>query len=182
MNNLHNRAENGSSTKLKVPAIIDLEASGFGSQSYPIEVGFALSTGRLECTLIRPEPSWVHWDESAYAVHGITRELLLAFGKPVDQVAHWLNRQLKDTTIYSDAWAHDYAWLAILFDAANTTPSFKLDHLARIMPECESARWNQLHQEIELELGLKRHRASNDAVMLQRTWVRLIESNQFSAA
>lgn len=182
MNNLHNSADIGTAMNLKVPTIIDLEASGFGSQSYPIEVGFALPNGRLECTLIRPEPSWTHWDESAYAVHGITRDLLLAFGKPVDQVAHWLNKQLKGTTVYSDAWGHDYAWLAVLFDAANLAPAFKIDHLASIMPECESARWNQLHQEIELELGLKRHRASNDALMLQRTWVRLMESNIFSVS
>ena len=182
MNNLHNSAEISTSKNLKVPTIIDLEASGFGSQSYPIEVGFSLPNGRLECTLIRPEPSWTHWDDSAYAVHGITRELLLAFGKPADQVALWLNKQLKGMTVYSDAWGHDYAWLAVLFDAANLAPSFKLEHLASIMPECESARWNQLHQEIEMELGLKRHRASNDALMLQRTWVRLMESNVFSVA
>lgn len=165
-----------------VPAVIDLEASGFGGNSYPIEVGFALPDGRLECTLIRPEPEWTHWDESAYSVHGISRELLLAFGKPVDQVALWLNKQLKGMTVYSDAWGHDYAWLAVLFDAANMAPSFKLDHLASIMPECEAARWNELHQEIELELGLKRHRASNDALMLQRTWVRLMDSKKFACA
>jgi hypothetical protein len=166
----------------RVPIVLDLEASGFGSNSYPIEVGFALPNGRLECTLIRPEPEWTHWDESAYAVHGISRELLLAFGKPVDQVALWLNKHLKGMTVYSDAWGHDYAWLAVLFDAANLAPSFKLDHLASIMPECEAARWNQLHQEIELELGLKRHRASNDALMLQRTWVRLMDSKEFAVA
>ncbi len=179
--NLHTSAHIGTTMNLKIPTIIDLEASGFGSQSYPIEVGFSLPNGRLECTLIRPEPSWTHWDESAYAVHGITRELLLAFGKPVDQVALWLNKQLKGMTVYSDAWGHDYAWLAVLYEAANLAPSFKLDHLASIMPECESARWDQLHQEIELELGLKRHRASNDALMLQRTWVRLIESKIMAA-
>lgn len=162
----------------KIPTVIDLEASGFGSNSYPIEVGFVLPNGRLECTLVRPEPTWTHWDESAYAVHGITRELLLAFGRPVDQVASWLNKQLHNMTVYSDAWGHDYAWLAVLFDAANMTPSFKLEHLASITPECTSARWNQLHHDVEIELGLKRHRASNDALMLQRTWLRLLDSNE----
>jgi hypothetical protein len=166
----------------KVPAVIDLEASGFGSLSYPIEIGFALPNGRLECTLVRPEKGWTHWDDAAYQVHGISRELLLAFGKPAEQVALWLNKHLQGMTVYSDAWGHDYAWLATLFDAANLAPSFKLDHLASIMPECEAARWNQVHNEIELELGLKRHRASNDALMLQRTWLRLMESNEFAIA
>jgi hypothetical protein len=164
------------------PAVIDVEASGFGPHSYPIEIGFALPNGRLECTLIRPEPSWVHWDESAYAIHGIKRELLVAFGKPVDQVALWLNKQLTGLTIYSDAWGHDYAWLAVLYDAANLVPSFRLDHLASIMPECEAGTWNRVHEEIEKELGLKRHRASNDALMLQRTWARLIGNDESAIA
>jgi hypothetical protein len=166
----------------KIPAIIDVEASGFGSRSYPIEIGFVLPDGRLECTLIRPEPDWTHWDAPAAEVHGITRELLMAFGKPADLVASWLNDQLRGTTIYSDSWGHDYGWLAVLFDAANLAPSFTLEHLVSIMPECNAARWSQVHREVELELGLKRHRASNDALILQRTWLRLMDSNQFVMA
>jgi hypothetical protein len=162
-----------------VPAVIDLEASGFGSTSYPIEIGFVLPDGHLECTLVRPEPSWTHWDESASHVHGITREILMAHGKPAGQVALWLNKQLNGLTVYSDAWGHDYAWLAVLFDVANLAPSFKLEHLASVIPECTAARWHQVHSQIELELGLKRHRASNDALMLQRTWVTLMESKIF---
>ena len=161
-----------------VPAIIDLEASGFGGESYPIEVGFVLPNGRQECTLVRPEPNWHHWDESAYQVHGISRELLVAFGRPAELVARWLNLRLTGLTVYSDAWGHDYAWLSVLYDAANMIPAFKLDHLARVTPECEPARWNKIHQSVEKELGLKRHRASNDALMLQRTWLRLMAENE----
>lgn len=42
------------------PAVLDVEASGFGRYSYPIEVGYALPDGRVFCTLIRPEPHWTH--------------------------------------------------------------------------------------------------------------------------
>lgn len=163
-----------------IPAIIDLEASGFGSNSYPIEVGFVLPDGRLACTLIRPETHWTHWDASASHVHGISRELLQSHGKPATQVAFWLNDHLRGMTVYSDAWGHDYAWLAVLYDAANLVPSFKLEHLSRITPECEAARWTQVHAEIEQLLGLKRHRASNDALVLQQTWLRLMLSNEFA--
>jgi hypothetical protein len=48
-----------------LPAIIDLEASGFGKGSYPIEVGFVLPEGAMYCTLIQPAPHWRHWDDKA---------------------------------------------------------------------------------------------------------------------
>lgn len=166
----------------KIPTIIDLEASGFGSASYPIEVGFVLPNGRLECTLIRPEPSWTHWDDSASEIHGISRELLLAFGKPVKEVALWLNDQLRGLTVYTDAWGHDYAWLATLYDAADMNPTFTLEHLVSITPECGADRWKEAHSEVAQELGLKRHRASNDALMLQRTWLRIMDSDEMELA
>ena len=49
-------------------SIIDLEASGFGSSSYPIEVGIVLPNGQTYCSLIVPEPDWRH--SSAFAISG----------------------------------------------------------------------------------------------------------------
>jgi hypothetical protein len=46
----------------EVPAVLDVEASGFGAGSYPIEIGYIASDGTSYCTLIRPAPSWTHWD------------------------------------------------------------------------------------------------------------------------
>ena len=100
------------------PVIIDLEASGFGRGSYPIEVGVALEDGRTRCFLIHPTPEWTHWDKEAEAMHGISRELLLSHGQPVRQVAEQLNELLLYKIVYSDAWGHDQSWLALLFDAA----------------------------------------------------------------
>jgi hypothetical protein len=37
--------------------VIDVEASGFGRGSYPIEVGFVLPDGEAVCTLVRPRPT-----------------------------------------------------------------------------------------------------------------------------
>ena len=55
----------------ETPSIMDIEASGFGRSSYPIEVGYVLGDGSSFCTLIRPLPSWTHWDASAESVHHI---------------------------------------------------------------------------------------------------------------
>ena len=64
----------GSASRL--PCVIDIEASGFGRRSYPIEVGYVLPDGRAVCMLIRPAVEWEHWDESAARTHGITRATL----------------------------------------------------------------------------------------------------------
>ena len=75
------------------PAVLDVEASGFGRHSYPVEVGYVLPDGSTFCTLIRPEPEWTHWDPEAERLHHITRELALLRGKPVAEVVRLLDRK-----------------------------------------------------------------------------------------
>ena len=65
---------------MTVPIILDIEASGFGSGSYPIEIGFSGRHGEGWCSLIRPEAEWTHWDLDAARVHGIPREVLIERG------------------------------------------------------------------------------------------------------
>lgn len=156
-----------------VPAIIDFEASGFGRGSYPIEVGFVLPQGSTYCTLILPASHWQHWDAGAEGMHHITRELLARHGKPVPAVARHLNEQLHGQTLYSDGWANDYSWLGLLFDEAGMTPSFRLDNLRTLLKETEAEAWHGAKQQVLSELQLPRHRASNDARVLQLTFARL---------
>ena len=156
-----------------VPAIIDFEASGFGRGSYPIEVGFVLPEGGSFCSLILPAPHWQHWDAQAEHVHHITRELLLRHGKPVPQVARQLNEQLRGKTLYSDGWANDYSWLGLLFDEADMTPAFRLDNLRTLLKEAEAEAWHGCKAQVMADVQLPRHRASNDARVLQLTFARL---------
>ena len=44
--------------KAATPLIIDVEASGFGATSYPIEVGVALDGRDNFCSLILPASDW----------------------------------------------------------------------------------------------------------------------------
>jgi hypothetical protein len=155
------------------PAILDMEASGFGKASYPIEVGYVLPDGQSYCTLIRPLDNWTHWDPAAEALHGISRSTALAHGRPVADVVRHLNHHLHGRTVYSDGWAHDYSWLAALFDAADRQPSFRLDNLRAVLTDQEAARWHAAKTEVEQELHLQRHRASADARVLQRTLARV---------
>jgi hypothetical protein len=160
-------------TAQDAPAILDMEASGFGKASYPIEVGYALPDGQTYCTLIQPAPEWIHWDSAAETLHGIPRSAVLQHGRSVHDVAQHLNEQLRGTTIYTDGWAHDYSWLAALFDAAGTRPAFKLDNLRALLNEHEAANWHRVKEQVARELRLQRHRASSDARVLQLTLARL---------
>lgn len=149
------------------PCILDIEASGFGRRSYPIEVGFVLPDGRARCTLILPAPHWTHWDPTAEQVHHISRETLLRHGRPVDEVARLLNDMLAGQIVYCDGWGHDYPWLGALFDEAGLSPAFKLESVRMLLDEQHLAQLPDLQRLALQELGVDRHRASNDARALQ---------------
>jgi hypothetical protein len=155
------------------PCVLDIEASGFGRHSYPIEVGYVMPDGRAVCMLVRPTPDWTHWDPAAEKVHGIVRSTLLAHGQAVRDVALVLNRDLAGRTVYCDGWAHDYPWLAALFDAADLRASFRLESVSALLDEARLGRLDAARQAALLDLGLTRHRASNDARALQRALARV---------
>ena len=158
-----------------IPIVIDIEASGFGAGSYPIEVGVVLPEGGAYCSLISPQPDWTRWDSDAQRVHGISRELVIAHGRSVEEVASRLNDLLDHQTVYSDAWAFDFPWLALLFDRAGLALRFRVESLRRIMTEDQQRCWEAARQQVTQELGLTRHRASSDAKILQLTYVRTVE-------
>ncbi len=147
--------------------VIDIEATGFGPHSHPIEVGFVRNDGLAWCSLIQPADDWQHWDASAEQVHGIARATLVQHGRPVAEVALCLNRNLAGRTVYCDAWAHDYPWLALLFETAGLVPTFKLESVTTLLDDAGLAQLGIERQQAFSRLGIKRHRASNDARALQ---------------
>lgn len=152
------------------PLVIDVEASGFGVGSYPIEVGVAMPDGKVRCMIVCPEPEWQHWDDKAQALHGISREILLEHGSPVRVVAEQLNEWLEGETVYSDAWGNDSSWLALLFDAAGITQRFKLESLRALLSDLQVSRWHETKEKVASEIDCQRHRASHDARVIQQTY------------
>jgi len=152
---------------MDLPTILDIEASGLGRGSYPIEVGFVAADGGLFCSLVRPEPDWRHWDPAAEALHGISRELLQRHGRSAAWMAEQLNERLAGQTVYCDGWGQDYPWLARLFDAAGQRPRFRLDDLRRLLSEAEARRWHEVTDAVRQREQLTRHRASSDARVLR---------------
>ena len=153
--------------------VIDIEASGFGRHSYPIEIGFVRDDGHAWCSLVRPADDWQHWDAEAEQVHGIARATLLQHGRPADEIARRLNDDLGGRTVYCDGWAHDYAWLGLLFEVAGLVPRFKLESVKRLLDDAGLARLDAERRLAFATLGIGRHRASTDARALQWALERL---------
>ncbi len=161
----------------ETPTVLDIEASGLGRNSYPIEIGYVLPDGHAYCTLIEPEPHWTHWDAQAAALHGIRREQLRERGLPTRDVALLLNTQLAGLTVYTDGWANDFTWLGVLYEAAGMVPHFKLDNLRSLLSDDEADQWHTVKARIAQERGPQRHRASSDARLIQLTLQRLRGAN-----
>jgi hypothetical protein len=154
------------------PDILDFEASGFGPDSYPIEVGYSLVSGERFCALIRPHESWDFWDFGAEAVHGISRGLLQTRGSDVRQVCRELNRRLQGRTLYSDAWVVDKNWCNRLFETAGMLPAFHLSAIENVQSECQYLIWDGVREKLLLEQKAEthRHRASVDADFIQKVF------------
>jgi hypothetical protein len=154
---------------LKEPAIIDIEASGFGRGSYPIEIGVVLPDGTPHCFLIARETGWTSWDPAAEALHGISPQQLDECGQPAPAVARRLNELLAGQTVYCDAWGFDVSWLGKLYDAVNQPQRFRLAAISELFDQTHYERWNAVKAQVVQELDLHRHRASGDARILQET-------------
>ena len=152
------------------PIIIDVEASGFGGASYPIEVGVALDDDQKYCSLISPAAEWDHWDDDAQKVHGISRDTLEAHGKTPREVATTLNELLDGKTLYSDGWVVDQPWLTTLFAEAGMAMSFRVSPLEMILTERQMERWHETKDELLAKVADHRHRASFDAWVVQETY------------
>nr|WP_218781829.1 hypothetical protein [Chromohalobacter salexigens] len=156
-----------------MPILLDIEASGFGRGSYPIEVGLARADGSTCAFLIQPLEEWTHWDPKAELLHGISRGRLHREGHPVIEVARWLNDELASAGIaYSDSWGYDNTWLSLLFHHAGMLPRFRLEALRRLLDESQLERWGAMKETIIRERGIQRHRAGEDARLLQLTYQR----------
>ncbi|PSF13463.1 hypothetical protein C7H09_02340 [Marinobacter fuscus] len=158
----------------QTPAFIDFEASSLDLiNSYPIEVGVCMPDGKLHNWLIRPDDHWHDWSDSAEAIHGISRLRLAKEGRPVAEVARQLN-QLLSGQVFCDAWTFDSFWLHRLFRAAGEPAAFQLESVTVLLQPGQVECWPGIREQVIAELGLPVHRAANDALILQKTWQRVI--------
>ena len=155
----------------RLPNVLDIEASGFSPEGYPIEVGFVLADGTRFCRLIDPPDHWQHWDEEAEALHGIDRATLLENGVTPQALCRELNFRLKGLRLYSDGWVLDQRWLDQLFGEAGIRAEFYLSPIESIQSECQYLLWDRVKAELRSKISAPRHRASNDAEFIQALFV-----------
>ncbi|MGB3725428.1 MAG: hypothetical protein WA981_06650 [Glaciecola sp.] len=152
------------------PSIIDVEASGFGAHSYPIEIGVVRNDGQRYCRLLKPFDDWCFWESSAQQVHGISRQQLFECGIDGVTMCRELNEFLGDTTVYSDGWVVDSPWVVSLYERASANMSFHISPLEMILSEPQMQKWHDTKHRVIDQLKLTRHRASNDALIIQQTY------------
>ena len=145
--------------------ILDIEASGLGEESYPIEVAFCDIHGEQRYTaLINPDTAgdWENWDDYAEeAVHGISREQLRQQGRSVVAVANDLTRLLGDQDVYSDAPHVDGVWLRKLFETMGRDNPVRLRALRDIYCRAYQSRLDSALASLE-----RPHRALDDCLAL----------------
>ena len=144
---------------------LDVEASGLGSLSYPIQVGWVDSDGNEDEFLINPNTSrsnWNYWDKYAETnVHGISRERCVNEGLSVYEAARRINNQLRGLRVISDARDYDWGWLLRLFKEAGIDPLFELYDIRDVL---FSLRENPRHFFNERKARPAKHTALLDCV------------------
>ncbi len=149
-------------------AFIDLEASGLGAKSWPVEVGWAFAQGDAKGMLIKPDNSWSDdaWDPAAQRLHGLERSQLMHDGMSATAVCKTMNAALRDAEVYSDAPDWDGFWLFRLFSAGGVKQAFSLHDFGRFIRPLAGAREPDLHQRAA-RIAPRRHRAAADALFLR---------------
>lgn len=161
---------------MQVPVVLAMEASATGRSGYPIEVGYSHRHGDGWCTLVRPEPGWLEWDDGLIHCHRIPRHTLQTAGRTVPEIAAFLNARLQGLTVYSESGSSGHYRLQQLFTAAGVEAMFRLADLQEIISSSQRQIWQTTRIQIEKELSLTRRRASNQARIAQLTWLRTFDT------
>lgn len=149
--------------------VIDLEASGLGPDSWPIEVGIAwCEAGEVLSwsSLIRPEPGWHPdaWDPLSEEVHGISREELSS-APTAWTVAEELLRRVAGRPVYSDAPDFDLKWVRRLLDASPAQAGIRVqDYDLAVAAVCGERGADWAFE--RLEVTRTPHRAGPDAARM----------------
>lgn len=146
--------------------VLDVEASGLGHSSYPVEVAYASSSGREESYFIKPTSYWLEhgeWDENAERLHGLSHQQLLQQGDNIVSVALQLNKYLCGKLVMCHDLTFDGFWLTQLFKAANTSVTFHLIDLSELFDFWGEEKAHLYKEEYGKTLNTNEHRALPDA-------------------
>jgi hypothetical protein len=160
----------------KRTVFIDVEASGL--RGFPIQIGWAVVGSpnipiHSDAVFIRHDP-WLAqielWDPAAEALHGISRDLLVAQGLSIAEVAGRLDTLFKGETLYADSVESDARWIDMLFSEAGTKRSFRIADIAVAMANTDEVAYGEALRKVD-KIAPQTHRADQDA----RHWAVLFD-------
>lgn len=115
---------------------LDIEASGLGSASFPIEIGWVLDDeAGPESILVRPHETWdvaSGWSAASAEIHGITPAMLEELGLSVEEACTRLDNLAPGRLVVSDAHRHDDWWLGRLYAAAGQEKTWSVGDVERL--------------------------------------------------
>jgi hypothetical protein len=140
--------------------IIDFEASGLHSDSYPTEIAWIdpVLDEKATSYLIKPSKKWLdsRWDYQAEKITGISQKMIVSNGSPIRDVAQKTQAVLSQAdVILSDAPDWDRNWLMALLEAA------RMDIPIPSFTELHSFIRTEFDRDIYFE-GEATHRAGKD--------------------
>jgi hypothetical protein len=140
--------------------ILDVEASGLGQGSYPIEVAWQhrYDESRYDSFLIRPIPEWDYWDPYAEEkIHRISRDQLRTEGISIQDACRRLNDALAGQCVYTDCPSYDRMWIIRLFRTADVEKAFRVYDVRRLVKPQQERKLEHRLEMIEVK-----HRALSD--------------------
>lgn len=158
---------------------IDLEASGLGAKSWPIEVGWAFPSSSALAMLIYPYKDWPieEWDPAAERLHGVTYKRLQKKGHPIIEVCNTLNKVFTGKKVYSDAPDWDGFWLYRLFSAAGIRQEFSLYDYGELIGSLFEGDVQSLIEKASKNFPHS-HRARDDVLHLKEVYRLAVEATQ----
>ena len=140
--------------------LLDCEASGLASKSYPIEIAWLnVATFEEDSFLINPFScsTWDHWDHSAEQIHGLCVNELIEKGITVQEAAERLSGSLSGQKVYTDCPAHDYTWVQRLYSVANARMDVRFGDVFDLVHEPHYEEFGR-----QLRMHRRPHRALPD--------------------
>ncbi len=149
--------------------ILDIEASGLHTHSYPIEIGITNGINDY-CALIKPLKDWHYWDPNAETLHGIKRQTLIEQGLHPIQVCKQINSILTQEIVYSDCIDWDGFWLSVLFGHCGIKADFKLTDITSLLPsETDLIVYLDRKEALLSSNKYQLHRALDDAKVIHQS-------------
>ncbi len=116
----------------RFPVFIDIDASTFDDNGFPIAIAWSLPDGQLKSVLVIPDDEWDPWEN---ADPHIDLQHLFDQGITGADIVRELNEDLDGQTVFIDGLDEDERLLEKLFDTYQQSMGFELAPMSELFRE-----------------------------------------------